>query len=415
MDEIKFRRILPLFIVLMLFPAIYTGFYPGKIVVVSAVCFGLASLLLIVFRKYLYLSDFDYRTVLQVLLIYNTITYIRGFFNIELPSDVYALCSNLIYTSFIVPFFVFLAHPRYLYIIFHSMLTWGLLCCLLCYWFPPSDGFMSFQHNMSFCNVFMLAIPYLKRKHIVLLTILAAWSVLYDTDRRSILISAIVPVVIVLLYPAIKVGAIKKISFFVTFSLPPILLLCGLLGVFNVFQDLNIDKDITLEENNRALYTDSRTGIYEDVFGELSRQNKLIYGLGANGKTYTSLLESVNQDYSPIYKKGRGGTEAGMLNYFQYGGIIGYFVYTLLFFGACYLAMFKSNNRFVCMLGFYMCFKYIYSYVEDANSMNASLFYFYIWLGICYCRLLRSMTDQQVKEYFHAIFSFNNGRKRLYY
>ena len=107
------------------------------------------------------------------------------------------------------------------------------------------------------------------------------------------------------------------------------------------------------------MLVDSRTSIYEDVFDELNRRNAYLIGLTANGKTQTSLSDISNADFSEIYKNGRPGTESGMLNQIQYGGIIGFICYSVLFIGATYFAIWKSRNRYMILIGLFVSFKYI--------------------------------------------------------
>jgi hypothetical protein len=143
---------------------------------------------------------------------------------------------------------------------------------------------------------------------------------------------------------------------------------------------------------------DSRTSIYMDVFSELARQNTFVFGLGGSGKTKTSLTDNSAGDYDKIYKEGRRGTESGMLNYFQWSGIIGAFCYWLLLASASYKAIFKSNNSFFLMLGLFMAFKVLYSFIEDILEPNASTFYIMISIGLCYNYKLRSMNNREMRN-----------------
>jgi len=150
--------------------------------------------------------------------------------------------------------------------------------------------------------------------------------------------------------------------------------------------------------------TDSRTAIYTDVFTELSKQNSYILGLGGNGKTNTSLIYDESGDYDKIYKEGRRGTESGMLNHFQYSGIIGAFSYWLLLAASSFKAIFKSNNHFCKMLGLFMAFKVFYSFVEDQIMVNVESFYLMFLIGMCSNWKFRGFKDIEIKKRLNFIF-----------
>lgn len=406
-------------IVLALFPAIYTGFYPGEITLVSSISYLIIFFILsgngiINYQRKTFVFDkFDYSFVVKILLIYNLVTYCRGFFNIDSDQDVYALCGKLLYTSFVVPFFVYLAYPRYFIIVLKSILIYGTLLCLVCMLYPSSNGMLSFQHNMSFVNVLLLFIPYIRKKYIVILILsVALFVVFYDIDRRSIVINMLVSFFIMLFRSFYRFAVIKKTIIVLCFSLPTVFMCLGVIGYFNVFEYIqSSNDDVRLHEEGRNIYVDSRTSIYVDVLSELNTKDKILCGLGANGKTHTSLVDNIYVDYASIYKYGRPSTESGMLNYIQYGGFIGYVVYSFLFLCACYFSLFKSRNSFVVCLGVFMCFKYVYSFVEDAY-VGASLLYFYLWLGICYCREMREMSDFEIEQLIKLVLGYES--KRLY-
>ena len=124
-----------------------------------------------------------------------------------------------------------------------------------------------------------------------------------------------------------------------------------------------------------------------------------------NNKTTTSLNSLQYIYYSKIYKFGRPGTESGMLNYIQYGGLIGFILYGLLLVVASYKATFLSNNNFMISLGLFVAFKFLYSFIEDQIMFNAHSFYIFFWVGMCYNKTFRDMTSEQIKEYLNKIFN----------
>ena len=94
-----------------------------------------------------------------------------------------------------------------------------------------------------------------------------------------------------------------------------------------------------------------------------------------------------------------------MLNYIQYGGLIGFILYGLLLVIASYKATFLSNNSFMTSLGLFVAFKFLYSFIEDQIMFNAHSFYIFLWVGMCYNKTFREMTNEQIKEYLNKIFN----------
>ena len=127
------------------------------------------------------------------------------------------------------------------------------------------------------------------------------------------------------------------------------------------------------------------------------KDDAVLFGLGSSGKTETSLIDVTSADFSEIYKEGRRSTESGMLNYIQWGGIVGGMVYFLLFVKASYYGIFKSRNWFCIMLGLWVAYKGLFSFIEDRISFSISSLFIFISLGICLNKNIRLMSDEKIK------------------
>ncbi|PXY45702.1 hypothetical protein DMB68_00465 [Flavobacterium hydrophilum] len=163
----------------------------------------------------------------------------------------------------------------------------------------------------------------------------------------------------------------------------------------------------TSNGNKQDLLIDSRTSIYSDVFSELKKQEAFVFGLGASGKTKTSLTEVSYADFDKIYKEGRRRTESGMLNYIQWGGMIGGLVYFLLFVKASFLGIYRSRNWFCVMLGIWVAFKGLFSFIEDATYFSVSSIFIFFAIGICMSKKIRQLDDLEIKVFFKKTLKFN--------
>ena len=387
-------------ILLMMIPTVFTGFFPGKITVASFLCGWLFMFLL--YKSKLPKTDFDGRYVRNCFAIYLVVIYFRGFWNIITPSDQYAMFVSGVMFCFLFPMLIYLSQPSMLSRIMRSFITLGIFLCVICYFFPPTDAQMSLAHNASFLNVFILAIPFIKRKWSVLIIAGVLFVVLLDVDRRSIMVNNVFSLLIVLLWFLLKRCNAYRYLCCTLIITPLILLYLGLSGSFNIFQAASVI-DFQASQDARGFFVDSRTSIYEDVFDGLKEKGSYIAGLGLNGRVRTSLAYSEDASID-LFRYGRLGSESGMLNYIQYGGIIGGALYSLLLIFAALKATFDSKNDFIKLLGLFVAFKFLYSFIEDKIAFEAHSFYIFLWIGMCYNKKFRYMDNEQMKSYLGLIF-----------
>lgn len=400
----EYDKQLKFLIFFVLLPPVFTGFFPGKITVITALCYYIVTLGLYRYRKYITFENIEGVVAVKMFLFFGAVTYIRGFTNIDDNADIYSLASSLAFTSFLFPIILLLSTPHNVFIIWKSYVMIGIPMNIICFFFPPTDAAMTFQHNMLFISGFVLCSPYLKKKYLILFFLLSLFLIFADLDRRSIMLCFSVPFIILLFRGLLSYNFFKRSVFYITFIIPTILLILGFSGKFNVFEYIAERDELVVAEDVRAINTDSRTAIYLDVFGELDRQEAYLFGLGGNGKTATSLVDCRWGDFDVVYKNGRAATESGMLNFIQYGGVFGWLCYTFLFVAFVYNGLFKSKNQFVMLISIVACFHYIYSYIEDKYTVNPHTFYFMIMYGICLNKEFLNMNDEDMKCYLRSIF-----------
>ncbi len=396
--------------VLILLPALYTGFFPGKIVYVSAICMVFYLLLVLLKRKSFDFSQLDGRRIIYFFVLYSIFSYVRSFGNIEGWRDYLAVFSGF-FTTIFFPYWILLAKERQLPILFKSFMTLGIIAAIIAALYPPTDAMMTMQHNMLWLNIFIFMYGYIRKKYYLCVLLLALAVISYDLDRRSIMLGYIVPLAILVSFRILC--KIKRVSFIVAACAPIVFLILLHNGTFNVFEYIeDQNEDVHISEDGRAFFVDSRTGIFEDVFRDVfdsKDKYKFFIGLGDNGKVRT--LSNGASSFG--FDGERSSQESGMLNYIQSGGVLGLTAYSLLILYAAYLCLFHARNRFMVMLGFFLLFKYVYSFIEDLVTFNAHTYYQFIWIGMAYNRVLRNMTDQQMKNYIRTSFDIRPFFKTL--
>ena len=404
-DNKQLLSLMRWWVLLLFIPSIYTGFYPGKITIISFLCGWLIIALYVFNSKHMDFSEFDGKPLFVLFVLLNVVIYIRGFFNIDSNTDKYALAASLFFMCFLIPSYMYLAQIELLPVIWKSLLFLGGALCAVCYFFPSNDGMMSLAHNASFLNVFVLCIPFVSKKWRRILILAALFIALLDVDRRSILANVFTCLMLGFISTVVTTKIVKTSLFVSMILIPLILFMLGAFGVFNVFQYMEESYTYQANESSRDMFADSRSEIYSDVFTELRDKDAVIWGLGGNGKTHTSLSDLKHYRFDEIYAHGRSGTESGMLNYIQYSGLLGLLLYGLLLAVGAFKAVFLSNNKFMVLVGLYVAFKFLFSFLEDRVGFQPNTFYLFLAIGMCYNVRLREMDDDEMTEYIQQVFT----------
>lgn len=380
-------------------PAVYTGFFPGKIVVINAFCMIIYLIFIWYFRSRISTRGFDCKYIILFYFAYTIFEYIRGFFNIDGWRD-YVYLYNGLFHLIIFPFWILLARPQYIMVLWKSFMTIGIIMSIILALFPPTHGMHTMAHNMLWLNVFIFMYPYIKRKYYILILVAALFIITFDLNRRSIMLGYLIPTMILLGYLFLQKYIFQKIFYYLGVLLPLICLLLFYTKTFNIFQYLEeSNKEVVLQKDGgRPVFTDSRTGIYEDVTRDVLKAKewwKPYIGLGGNGKTKVEANGASSFGFEGL----RSTQESGMLNFIQHGGLLGLIAYGLLITVSAYLSMFKSRNDFMRMLGLFLVFKFAYSFIEDELDFSEHVIAQFLWIGMGYNKSFRNMTDNKMKLY----------------
>jgi hypothetical protein len=192
---------------------------------------------------------------------------------------------------------------------------------------------------------------------------------------------------------------ILKLIRHIIFAIPVIMLSFGFLGIFNVFSymdELGTIKDINITSNSgRLLTTDSRTGIYVDALDNLNNRGDWIFGSSAVVIYKTHLAETDSD-----WVAGRlGGSESGFLGLLTFGGLIYATLFSLLCLRASFLALYKSNSIFIKIVGLFVAFRWLITFIESPLIFNFTWITLFIALGMVLSSEFRMMTDKDISNY----------------
>lgn len=399
--------------ILSIIPSIFVFFFPGKIAGITMLCSFLLTISLIFYlMEFMPKIKIDGKLVIDLYIMSNLLILFRGFLDAESAEDWKVLISSTIVAMTFVPlsiyFGVYLSSIKEF---FSTFLKIGIPLSLIL--LTKGDvvlGMMSFSKSVAPLYMLIIFTPYLSLKWNVLIFALGIISFYVDIDTRSNMINLIFAFLLSLTYYFRKVLSVIFIikflrSIFIIF--PILFLYLGIYGDFNIFQLSDYTGAYQMDSkdgSSQDMVVDSRSSIYIDVLSQLEKDNAITWGLGGSGKTETSLTDIEYADFDVIYKEGRRGTESGMLNYAQYGGVIGVLIYFILFIKSSYLAIYKSENWFCIMLGLWVMYKGLFSFVEDRIFFSISSIFINISIGMCFNTSLRKMSNDEIKLFIKSIF-----------
>ena len=259
------------------------------------------------------------------------------------------------------------------------------------------EGFQGFDypHIMSNLALFVIFGSFFPKRVSLPLLIIYVFTILSDISVRSCFLTLLFCMFVIMMkhfMPHILfIKSAKQMRFFL-FALPLLFVLLGYMGDYNLFaslekrdfSELNIGSG--RKDDSRMINTDSRTGIYQDVLDEIEGPVDFIFGKG----------DVINLDVDWITT--RHSVEAGILNVFLRYGILGCFVFFLMFWKISDLGMYKTNNTFTMLASLFVAYKFAYMFIEDANMNIAT----YISMGICMSEKIRMMTDMKLKEILNS-------------
>lgn len=374
----------------------------------------LYAFMLLVFlngRKYFYNknneNDFFF---IKIYTFWVFICCLRGLIVSEYYWDYKSLMNAGFALIMVVSVYVF-SNPYVVQYVLTGWLRFAMPLFLFFIFFISSESYGYYLIIISFLSLFLPAIDL--RWKIILVSI-SLFVIFVDFDARSNVIKFTLPIFFsLLLYfkKTIKSNAFKIINILLL-TLPVFLFLLGASGLFNV---LKIDDYIAGEYSQKKvvagefrevnLKVDTRTFIYEEVISSAIKNHYLIFGrTPARGYDSKYFGEHAAEELG-TGRYERYNNEVSILNIFTWTGILGVVLYFFVFIKASFLAIYKSNNSFIKVLGLYVSFRWTYAWVEDFNRFDIMNITLWIIISLCYSIQFRSMTDLEFKRWLGGVFS----------
>lgn len=256
-------------------------------------------------------------------------------------------------------------------------------------------------------------IPLLPKKwKIIIGGLLAVMLVINLGSRSQVIKSAIVLLVAMGVYCRHWIStSMLKMVHWICYVAPIILLILGISGTFNIFEDLASNKGRYMERKivdgkvvTEDLSTDTRTFIYQEVITSALKHHYVLWGRTPARGNDSMAFGAFSAEELKTGKYERHSNELCHTNIFTWLGLIGVILYSLIYLRSSYLAVYKSNNIYIKFLGCFIAFRWAYGWIEDFNRfdiMNISL-WMIIAMGLSI--RFRSMTNSQFRYWINSIF-----------
>lgn len=267
----------------------------------------------------------------------------------------------------------------------------------------------------SLLNPLLMLVPWLpllprKWKWVVLL--MACLMVCVSMGARSQILKALVALSLLAVYCGrdLLKDCFYRMLRHALFFLPALFLALGLSGAFNV---LDVGSYAGKPENavEDDLLVDSRSIVFEEVASSSLKDGCILLGRTPAQGYETSYQASADDRQSYQDQRRRAWCEPVLLNIFSWTGVVGLILYTGFYWQASYLAIYRSNNRWMKLLGVFVAFRWLWGWLEDTNFnldiMNISL---WMMIAMCYSARFRAMTDCELHEWVESIFRRRSSR-----
>lgn len=356
--------------------------------------------------SYSLLFNSNYK-IIKYYLIWVFISLIRGIIIAQSFWDYNLLSIGI--TCLSLPLFVFyFEKPSNCTFFLRLWIKYCIPLFFLIIFISPPESFHFYLAPFFFWGAFIPILP--KKWKIISITLLFIM-IFISLEARSQIIKSIVAVSMsfAYLYRNKISSKILKIIHWGLYIITVIFLYLGITGHFNIFKDSISNKnDETLLKNNvTSISADTRTSIYSDVINSAINNHYILFGrTPARGNDIYISFEKTTTSSSDQRHFERHINELCHPNIFTWLGLIGVILYSLIYFRASWLALYKSNSFALKILGCFTAFHWLFGWIEDTNLFNISNIILWMTIGICFSNKFRKMSDTEFKQWVILIFKY---------
>lgn len=291
-------------------------------------------------------------------------------------------------------------------------LKWAVPAFALFFMWMVDVGGYSFYLGPVFLLICLF--PLIPKTWKFLVAILAFVMLIGDFDARSQVIKTMMSVLVgVGCYFHRYIGKrIYRFAHIFCYILPLVLLGLGLTGVFNPFEKMFDDnkgkfveqKMVEGEMTDVDISADTRTFIYEEVIQSALDHNYVILGRTPARGNDSRAFGAFNAEELKTGKYERYSNELCHLNVFTWTGLIGIVLYSLIYLKASWLAVYRSRNDYIKLLGCFIAFRWAFGWIEDVNRFDIMNIFLWMIIAMGLSAEFRGMTNAEFARYVKSFF-----------
>lgn len=281
----------------------------------------------------------------------------------------------------------------------------------------PLQGSTSWGWYLFPISLLMLFLPILPIRGKILVIVVTIIAGFIDLGTRSHVIKYGMPIILLLAFYTTRHFSLSanllKIAQKVLMFIPFLFFALAVSGVFEIFKmDQYIEGDYVekrkstdgevVEENLKA---DTRTFLYVEVIQSAQKYDYWLIGRSPARGNETFHFASESEEITGRPERIRN--EVGVLNVFTWTGVVGVILFFLVFYQASFLAVYRSSNIFIKLVGLFVAFRWVYSWVEDYQGFDMNNFVIWLMIGMCFSSAFRKMNNSEVKLWAWGIFNKN--------
>jgi len=205
--------------------------------------------------------------------------------------------------------------------------------------------------------------------------------------------------------------AVLKLGHWLCYIIAIVLLVLGITGRFNVFDDLSthegqytqkvVREGQTVEEDMAA---DTRTFIYVEVINSALEHDYVLFGRTPARGNDSMAFGALNAEDLNTGKYERHSNEVCHPNVFTWLGLVGMIMYSLLYMRSSWLAVYRSKNIYVKLVGVYIAFRWFWGWIEDWNAFDIANLSLWMLMAIGFSTEFRSMSNAEFRRWVRSIF-----------
>lgn len=330
--------------------------------------------------------------LLYIIMVFASAVY--GFSMAENYSDIKMLIRNTLAYSLCLSFFLFIQPSK----VAMTLKYWFFSAIILFVVFFPilRNAYALFLLPLSFLLLFS---PFFQKKSmLIVLLFVGIYFIIGSLGDRSSIARFLFCILLGLgvAFRSIIPTSILRFAVVVEFLCPLVLLVLAVTGSFNVFDigESTGASDVEIQNSTDGvdnLGADTRSFIYVEEFLSAVNHGYLIQGRSV-ARGYESPFFGADD---PSNRGEREDSEVGILNTFNYFGIVGVIVTLVVFLGAVVSVFRKAKGKILYFFAIYVGYRWLWSFVEDPQFFNLNTICLWISISMCYSPLFNNMTDAQ--------------------